>query len=90
MVEVLRSSSEEWTNGTHIVDGVRPVGIPRTWEYELTTRTSQWGDYLQADGAELIAVSDGSLRGGSASFAMLPVQNLSKVCASRIVGVQGI
>ena len=89
-VEVLRSSAEEWTDATRTVGGVRPVGTTRAREYELATRTGQFGDYLQADGAELIAVSDGSLRGGSAAFAMLPVQNLSKVCASRIVGVQGI
>ena len=35
-------------------------------------------------------MSDGSLREGAASFAMLPVQNLNKVCASRVAGVQGI
>ena len=63
-VELLRSSAEEWTDGAHTVDGVRPVGLPRTREYELNTRPSQCGDYLQADGAELIAVSDGSLREG--------------------------
>ena len=69
-VEVLRSSAEEWTDGMHTVDGAHPVGLPCTQEYELTTRTSQWGDYLQAVGAELIAVSDGSLQDGSAAFAM--------------------
>ena len=89
-VEVLRSSAEEWTDGTCIVDGARPVGLPHTQEYELTTRTNRWGNCLQAVGAELIAVSDGSLQDGSAAFAMLPVQNLSEVCASRIVGIQGI
>ena len=69
---------------------VRPSGQPRVREYELVGRSQTYEDRLQADGAEMIAVSDGSMRYGAAAFAMLPVQNLDKVCASRVVGVQGI
>ena len=54
--------------------------VPRVREYRLVERGSEWGDQLEVEGAEMIAVSDGSLR----------QENLSKVCASRIVGTQGI
>ena len=51
---------------------------------------TRWGDIHDAEGGELIAVSDGSLRHGTAAFAMVPVQNLRQVSAARLAGNQGI
>jgi hypothetical protein len=84
-VDILNSTSEDWKEGSERISGVRPMmGRVREYQLQVQFNDARWGS------GPMVAVSDGSLRGGKASFATIAVQNMKGASTSRLRGEQAI